>query len=81
MGRAMLKEKPKTALDNLIRLGGFPEPYLKKSETFAKRFRRIHTDTIVREDLLDLEKVRDIKSIEILIDLLRIGCAGPNPDS
>ena len=66
-----LKEKPTTALDNLIKLGGFPEPYLKKSETFAKRFRRIHTDTIVREDLLDLEKVRDIKSIEILIDLLR----------
>lgn len=28
-------------------------------------------ETIVREDLLDLEKVRDIKSIELLIDLLR----------
>ena len=26
---------------------------------------------IIREDLLDLERVRDIKSIEILIDLLR----------
>ena len=28
-------------------------------------------DTILREDLLDLEKVRDIRSIEILLDLLR----------
>jgi predicted AAA+ superfamily ATPase len=55
----------------LLKLGGFPEPYLKNSETFARRFRRIHTDTIIREDLLDLERVRDIKSIEILIDLLR----------
>ena len=64
-------EKAETALDRLLKLGGFPEPYLKNSETFAKRFRRVHTDTIVREDLLDLEKVRDIKSIEILIDLLR----------
>jgi uncharacterized protein len=66
-----LGENAETALDKLILLGGFPEPYLKNDETFAKRFRRIHTDTIVREDLLDLEKVRDIKSIEILIDLLR----------
>lgn len=66
-----LGEKPETALDKLLKLGGFPEPYLKDSETFAKRFRRIHTDTIIREDLLDLERVRDIKSIEILIDLLR----------
>lgn len=65
------KEDSKTALDNLIRLGGFPEPYFKNNEKFAKRWRRTHTDTIIREDLLDLERVRDIKSIEILIDLLR----------
>ena len=66
-----LNEKSEIALDKLIKLGGFPEPYLKNSETFAKRWRRTHTDTIIREDLLDLERVRDIKSIEILIDLLR----------
>jgi len=66
-----LDDKSETALDKLVKLGGFPEPYLKDSETFAKRFRRIHTDTMIREDLLDLERVRDIKSIEILIDLLR----------
>ncbi|MBC2716362.1 MAG: ATP-binding protein [Desulfobacteraceae bacterium] len=65
------KENSKTALDNLIKFGGFPEPYFKNSEKFAKRWRRIHTDTIIREDLLDLERVRDIKSIELLIDLLR----------
>ncbi len=65
------KEDSKTALDNLIRFGGFPEPYFKNTEKFGKRWRRTHTDTIIREDLLDLERVRDIKSIEILIDLLR----------
>lgn len=64
-------EGSRKALDRLIKMGGFPEPYLKNSEKFAKRFRRIHTDTIIREDVLDLEKVRDIKSIEILIDLLK----------
>lgn len=68
---AFLDETPKNALDRLIKFGGFPEPYLKNSETFVKRWRRTHVDTIIREDLLDLERVRDIKSIEILIDLLK----------
>ena len=66
-----LDEKSPEALEKLLALGGFPEPYLKNSRAFAKRWRRTHVDTIIREDLLDLEKVRDIKSIEILIDLLR----------
>ena len=66
-----LKEDSKTALEQIFEFGGFPEPYLKKSKQFAKRWRRTHTDIIIREDLLDLERVRDIKSIEILIDLLR----------
>jgi len=66
-----LNEDSQNALDKLISLGGFPEPYLKGKESFAKRWRRTHIDTIIRQDLLDLEKVRDIKSIEILIDLLK----------
>lgn len=66
-----LNENSETALDKLIKFGGFPEPYLKSNTTFAKRWRRTHTDTIIREDLLDLERVRDIKSIEIMIDLLK----------
>ena len=72
---AQMKTTPKEALDSLLNFGGFPEPFLKQSERFAKRWRRTHVDTIVRQELLDLENVRDIKSIEILIDLLR-GCVG-----
>ncbi|MGA1865451.1 MAG: ATP-binding protein [bacterium] len=72
-----LNEEPGPALNRLINLGGFPEPYLKNSESYAKRWRRTHIDTIIREDLLDLEKVRDIKSIEILIDLLRSRVGSP----
>ena len=68
---SFLDETPKQALDALIRFGGFPEPYLRKNETYTKRWRRTLVDTVIREDLLDLEKVRDVKSIEILIDLLR----------
>ncbi len=63
------------ALDHLMRFGGFPEPFFKGSEVFAARWRRSHLDRILREDLLDLEQVRNLKGIEILVDLLadRVG--------
>ena len=58
-------------LERLITIGGFPEPFLKGSENYAKRWRRTHLDTILRQDLLDLERVRDVKSIELLIEMLK----------
>ena len=62
-------------LSSLLRTGGFPEPFLRGSDTFAARWRRSHLDRILREDLLDLETVRDLKSMEILVQLLseRVG--------
>src|SRR4030067_934075 len=72
-----LQEKPDDAGQDLLRLGGFPEPYLGKDEEAARRWRRTHVDTIIRQDLLDLEKVRDLKSIEILIDLVRARVGAP----
>jgi predicted AAA+ superfamily ATPase len=68
---------PKKVLDRLLRFGGFPEPFLSESEEAAQRWRRSHLDRILREDLLDLEKVRELKQFEILVDLLseRVGSA------
>ncbi len=63
--------KPRESLQRLLAVGGFPEPFLKNSALYARRWRRSHLYVILRQDLLDLEKVRDIKSIEILIDLLK----------
>lgn len=65
------REDSSEIMEKLLTVGGFPEPYLNGSEAFAKRWRRTHLDTILRQDLLDLERVRDIKSIEILLDMLR----------
>jgi predicted AAA+ superfamily ATPase len=63
------------ALDRILRLGGFPEPFLLNDENEARRWRRTHLDTILREDLIDLERVRDVRSIELLVELLfaRVG--------
>ena len=77
---AGLAGSPAEHQETLLRVGGFPEPFLKGLEgedEFAKRWRRSHIDRILREDLLDLEKVRELKSIEVLVDLLaeRVGSA------
>jgi len=71
VSEASLFMDSKEALENIMKLGGFPEPFLKGSESFAKRWRRQHTDVIIRQDLLDLEKVREIKGIEIMVELLK----------
>lgn len=63
--------QPDEAFDRILRFGGFPEPFLKGNESAARRWRRSHTDRILREDLLDIASVRDLKGIETLVELLR----------
>ncbi len=58
-------------LERLLECGGFPEPFLSGSRTYYQRWRRTHTDIILRQDLIDTQAVRDIKSIETLIELLK----------
>ena len=65
------------ALERLLRLGGFPEPFLHGGERRYRRWRRSHVDTIVREDVITLSAVRDIQSIETLIELLRHRVGSP----
>lgn len=57
--------------EQLWRCSGFPEPFLKGNETYYKRWHRSHLEIILRQDLIDLYSGRDIKSIELLVVLLR----------
>jgi uncharacterized protein len=63
------------ALEQLLRFGGFPEPFLKGSERHWRRWQRERLDRVVRDDVRDLERVREISLIETLIDALpsRVG--------
>jgi predicted AAA+ superfamily ATPase len=65
------------ALDLLLEIGGFPEPYLKGNVRFYKRWRRSHLDIILRQDLIDLENVRQISVLETLVQLLRRRVGSP----
>ena len=62
-------------LQTLIRFGGFPEPFFAASEREWRLWARERLYRIVRDDVRDLELVRDISGIEMLADSLsdRIG--------
>lgn len=63
--------------ERLMNVGGFPEPFLKGTNRFYNRWKRSHIDLILKEDLLTLSAVRDIQSIETLIELLRSRVGSP----
>lgn len=65
------------ALETILHIGSFPEPFLEGSEKFYNKWKRGHLDLILRQDLLDLENVRDISSIELLIELLKSRVGSP----
>lgn len=65
------KMNGKEAFKRLMRVGGFPEPFLDGDEREARRWRREKIDKVVREDIRDLEPVRDITRLSLLIDQLR----------
>ena len=59
------------AFDRLMRVGGFPEPFLDNDEREARRWRRERFDRILREDVRDLESIRNIGQLSLYLDLLR----------
>ena len=63
--------------DRLMTVGGFPEPFLNGTQRYYNRWKRSHVDLILKEELLTLSAVRDIQSIETLIELLRSRVGSP----
>jgi len=68
---------PADAVNRILQFGGFPEPFLSANKRFYNRWRRSHLDIILRQDLLDLETVTDIKSIETMAELLKHRVGSP----
>src|SRR3989338_1441204 len=71
-----LNRKPAPSdVEHLMKFGGFPEPCLRGDERFWRRWQRERAKRILYEDLRDLERVREISLIEILLESLpaRVG--------
>lgn len=62
---------PEDAFKRLMTVGGFPEPFLDGDERNARRWRRERFDRVLREDVRDLESIRNIQLLGIFLDLLR----------
>ncbi|MCP4601271.1 MAG: ATP-binding protein [Proteobacteria bacterium] len=62
---------PKEAFKRLMKVGGFPEPFLDGDEREARRWRRERFDRVLREDIRDLDSIRNIGNMSLFLDLLR----------
>ncbi len=62
-------------MNRLYQFGGFPEPYLKKDPISLQRWHRQRRERIVYSDIRDLENVKEISNIELLMNALpeRVG--------
>ncbi|MBI5216019.1 MAG: ATP-binding protein [Ignavibacteriae bacterium] len=62
-------------LKKLEMFTGFPEPLFAESETRLRRWRQAHRQLVLREDIRDLTRIRDIGLVETLALLLteRVG--------
>lgn len=58
-------------LAHLRARGGFPEPLLAPDPVDADRWRLQYVDGLVREDVLDFERIHDLRALRLLLDLLR----------
>ncbi|MEM8996057.1 MAG: DUF4143 domain-containing protein, partial [Acidobacteriota bacterium] len=56
--------------DALLRFGGFPEPFLRRDERFARRWRRLRHDLLFREDLRDLTRIQESARVQLLGQLV-----------
>lgn len=59
--------KNRNGLMELLELGGFPEPFLGKSQVEAKRWSREYRDRFLREDIVSLENIKDLGNLELLV--------------
>jgi predicted AAA+ superfamily ATPase len=52
---------------DLLKLGGFPEPFLSGSEVEARRWSREYRNRLVREEVAGLERIQDLGNLELLV--------------
>jgi len=67
----------KDVLKRLMKFGGFPEPFLSGSETENRRWRKERFDRILKDDIRELEAVKEINNISLLVDLLKSRVGSP----
>jgi hypothetical protein len=60
----------------LLKWGGFPKPFLQKSERQLRQWHHERKQLIVREDLRDLTRIQLLSAVEELVELLETRAGG-----
>ncbi len=63
-------EAKDSSLRDLLSFGGFPEPLFAKDPRELRFWQRDRLSRVIRDDLRDLEQVKEISLLEALVDLL-----------
>lgn len=64
-------QKYKDPVARLIDRGGFPEPFLAEDVYGSQRWRKQYIDGLIREDILDFERIHDLRAMQLLLKLLQ----------
>jgi predicted AAA+ superfamily ATPase len=64
-------------LDRFLERGGFPEPFLTPDLIDADRWRLQYIDSLLREDVLEFDKIQNVNAIRLVFDLLRERVGSP----
>jgi len=72
-----LRVKEQVPFHHYLQRGGFPEPLLAVTDVDADRWRKQYTDSLIRTDILDFERVNDLRSIQLLLEMLRRRVGSP----
>ena len=65
------------SLTKINRKGGFPEPFLAENELDSKKWRRQYYTDMLREDIPDFARINEIRSLKLLVELLRDRVGSP----
>jgi predicted AAA+ superfamily ATPase len=50
--------------------GGFPEPYLRRSDSFTRRWRSLRLRQLAKEDLREMTQLQDLGAMEVMVQIL-----------
>lgn len=65
------------ALNTLDSFGGFPEPVTRQSKRQLRRWHNEKVERMFREDILDVQSIRDIGNMKLLSDILPAKVGSP----
>lgn len=68
---------PQMALNHLMTRGGFPEPALADSDTEAQRWRNEYFNGLVREDVLEFSRLKEVNAMRLFAEMLRSRVGSP----